>query len=97
VQVRFEDEDLARLEAELDYTGGHSPAVVRGFRKTMQRIRAALDERDLRTNATRFEKLSGARQHECSMRINDQFRLILKIEQHQGAKVVAIAGIEDYH
>ena len=41
MQVRFKDTDLDRLESDARFSAGHSPAIVRAFRKTMQRIRAA--------------------------------------------------------
>ncbi|MDP9236360.1 MAG: type II toxin-antitoxin system RelE/ParE family toxin [Chloroflexota bacterium] len=97
MQVRFKDDDLARLESDARFNAGHALAVVTAFRKTMQRIRAATDERDLRTNATRFEKLAGPRRHQCSMRLNDQFRLIIQLEGEAAAKTVAVIDIEDYH
>lgn len=97
MQVRYEDEGLARLEADARFTGGYSTAVVRGFRKVLWRIRNAHDERDLWTNATRFEKLAGRRQHEHSLRVNDQFRLVIRLEEQRGTKVVVVVAIEDYH
>jgi toxin HigB-1 len=97
MEVRFEADELARLESDPRFMGGYSPALVRAFRKLMQRIRAAADERDLRTNATRFEKLAGKRQHQCSMRLNEQFRLIIQLERQSERKLVRVIGIEDYH
>ncbi len=97
MQVRFGDDDLARLESDPRFLAGHSPAVVRSYRKTMQRIRAATDERDLRTNASRFEKLAGARRHQHSMRLNDQFRLIIQLKGESATKTIVVISIEDYH
>lgn len=45
----------------------------------------------------RFEKLKGARQKQHSMRLNDQWRLILEFEGEGTTKVVVVCGIEDYH
>jgi proteic killer suppression protein len=97
MDVRFNDDDLSRLESDQSFTGGLSAPLVRGFRKAMQRIRAAMDERDLRTNATRFERLSGKRRHQYSIRINDQYRLILELESHTTSKTIVVVAIEDYH
>jgi proteic killer suppression protein len=44
-----------------------------------------------------FEKLKGARRHQHSLRINDQFRLILEIVRIDGTKRIKIIKIEDYH
>ena len=44
----------------------------------MQEIRAAPDERTFYgLRSMRFEKLSGGRKGQCSMRLNDQWRLIV--------------------
>lgn len=98
VEVRFADEDLSRLETDPKYTGGRSPAVVRAFRKRMQQIRAASDERTFyQLKSLRFEKLKGDRAGQHSMRLNDQWRLILEFEGKGSDKVAVVVGIEDYH
>lgn len=64
----------------------------------MQFIRDAADERDFYSfSSLRFEKLRGQRNHQWSMRINDQWRLILEFEGKGRDKVVLVMGIEDYH
>jgi proteic killer suppression protein len=64
----------------------------------MQAIRAAMDERDLvAVRGNRFEKLKGDRSHQYSVRLNDQYRLILEFEGSGQGKVVVVVGIEDYH
>lgn len=73
-------------------------AVDRGYRKVLQAIRAAADERDLfALRGLRFEKLKGKRQHQHSMRLNDQWRLIVEIRGQGANKKIGIVGIEDYH
>lgn len=75
-EVRFEDESLERLEVDAKYTGGYDSAIVKAFRKRMQMIRSATDERDFYAlRSVKFEKLKGARAHQYSMRLNDQWRL----------------------
>jgi proteic killer suppression protein len=98
MDVRHEDQKLDRVEFDRNYTAGLSPGLVKAFRKTMQSIRAAVDERDLRARrAARFEKLSGRRSDQHSVRLNDQFRLIIEMEGTAPSKTVVIVGIEDYH
>ena len=97
-EVLFRDESLERLERDPKYTAGHSEAVVRAFRKRMWFIRNAVDERDLReAKGNHFEKLKGAREHQHSMRLNDQWRLIIEIEGKGTNKKLVVVGIEDYH
>jgi toxin HigB-1 len=96
MEVEFAGADLDRLETDAKFTAGFGTEIVRGFRKAMQSIRAADDERDLfALRGLGFEKLKGTRQHQHSVRLNKQWRLILELSGPP--KRVRIMGIEDYH
>ena len=99
MEVQHADDDLDRLEHDAAFTGGHAQAIVRAFRKVMQMIRAATDERTFYAlKSLRFEKLRGDREGERSMRLNDQWRLILRFkDEEDGSKTVVVLAIEDYH
>jgi len=98
MEVRFKDDSLDRLETDESYDGGLSQALVKAFRKRMQFIRSAHDERDFYAmKSLHFEKLKGKRAHQHSMRLNDQFRLILEFEGSKTEKTVVVVTIEDYH
>lgn len=72
--------------------------VVSAFRRRMAIIRAAPDERVFRNSkGLHYEKLKGRREGERSMRLNRQFRLILRIDDRDGRKIVVILAVEDYH
>ncbi len=72
LDVDYKDEELRKVEIDPNSQCGDE-AVTNGFRKRMQSIRAALDERDFYAQKSlHFEKLKGKRQHQRSMRINDQ-------------------------
>jgi proteic killer suppression protein len=101
VDVIYANDDLSYLELDPEFTAGCSQAVVKVFRKRMQQIRAAIDERDFyELRSLRFEKLKGKRKHQHSMRLNDQYRLIVELIKEnpdaQSSKI-KIVGIEDYH
>ncbi len=97
-EVGFKDESLAKLEREAECTAGHPEGVVKAFRKRMQQIRAAADERDFYAlRSLNFEKLKGGRSDQYSMRLNDQWRLILEFQGTGQTKKVIIVAIEDYH
>lgn len=97
MEIRFRKDSLDRLETE-EGGGGRPAAVVKAYRRRMQFIRAAQDERDFRKmKSLRFEKLKGERKHQWSMRLNDQWRLILEFEGEGADKVVWIVDIKDYH
>ncbi|HKA22245.1 MAG TPA: type II toxin-antitoxin system RelE/ParE family toxin [Blastocatellia bacterium] len=98
MDVSFGDKDLDRLEIDPKFDAGFSQAVVTAFRKRMQVIRTAPDERVFYAlKSLHFEKLKGARSHQHSMKLNDQWRLIIEFQQEAERKVVRIIAIEDYH
>jgi proteic killer suppression protein len=73
MEVQFRDAKLDRLEIDPRYDGGFSHAVVTAFRKRMQMIRAADDERAFyQMKSLHFEKLQGSRSHQHSMRLNNR-------------------------
>lgn len=89
---------MARLETDADYTAGFGRPVVRGYRKVMAWIRDAEDERDLYAlKSLHFEKLKGNRTHQRSLRLNDQYRLIIELLKNPDGSVVVVVSIEDYH
>jgi proteic killer suppression protein len=64
----------------------------------MQFIRAAADERDFYAlRSLRVEKLKGDRDHQRSLRLNDQWRLVFEFDGKGQTKTVVVKGIEDYH
>jgi len=99
LRVEFADPGLDRLETDPDYEDhGYAPAAVRGFRKVMQVIRAAKDERDLYAmNSLRFEKLKGDRAGQHSLRLNKQWRLIVTIKKGDPDNTIIVIEIVDYH
>lgn len=98
MDVEFEDEQLRRLEAEVSFTAGLEPAIVKAYRKRLQLIRAAVDERAFYAmKSLHYEKLKGDRSGQSSMRLNDQWRLILRIAHKDPDKVVVIVSVVDYH
>jgi proteic killer suppression protein len=100
MDVIFGDDDLDRLEVDPEFTGGSPLSVVSAYHNRMQMIRAAPDERDFyKLKSLRFEKLKGKRKHQHSMRLNDQYRLILELLKKDNPRgtVIKVVGIEDYH
>lgn len=98
MDVKFEDSSLCQLEADATYTAGFEAAIVKAFRKRMQLIRAAADERAFYAmKSLHYEKLKGDREGQHSMRLNDQWRLILRVETDETGKLAVIVSIIDYH
>jgi proteic killer suppression protein len=98
MDLMFKGSDLKKLFENPNYDGGYAPGIVKVFRKRVNFIQSALDQRDIRAiRGNRLEKLKG-RGDEHSIRLNDQWRLILTFETAKdGAKQAVLHGIEDYH
>lgn len=98
MEVSFGSGALDRLEVDPSFDGGYSPAIVKAFRKRMQLIRAAEDERAFYAlKSLHFERLTGERSHQHSMRLSDQWRLVVELRSSETKTLVYVAGIEDYH
>jgi toxin HigB-1 len=97
MEVRHEDPKLERLEIDDKYTAGFGSNVVKAFRRQMNFVRKAVDERDFYAmKSLHFERLTGKRAGQHSIRLNDQFRLVFRIEK-QPQKTAVIVELVDYH
>ncbi|EQD33807.1 Plasmid maintenance system killer [mine drainage metagenome] len=64
----------------------------------MQLIRASIDERAFYAmKSLHYEKLKGNLDGHSSMRLNDQWRLLLRLRQDEDGKTVVVISIADYH
>ena len=98
MDVEFDNDDLDKLETDKTFKMGLSDALVNAYRKRVQSIRAAPDERTLAAvRGNKFENLKGNSSHQHSMRLNNQYRLIMEIKKGNPSNVIVIVGVEDYH
>jgi len=98
MDVAFKDRSLDQLETDASFSAGFGDAVVKAYRKRMQQIRAATDERTFYAlRSLRFEKLEDDRKGQFSMRLNDQWRLIVELHGEAPKKTVYVIEIVDYH
>ena len=98
MKLSFRNKDLDRLETDSRFDNGLGQAIVKAFRKRMQTIRAAQDERVFYAlKSLHFEQLKGERRGQFSMRLNDQWRLVLEFDGVGTDKTVIVVSIEDYH
>jgi proteic killer suppression protein len=97
LRVEYGDEELRRLAEDVDFVAkGSSRDVIKAYRKTIQRIHAAKDERDLYAlRGLRLKQLQGDRAGQHSMRLNDPFRLIVTFKT-DGDSIAVVIGL-DYH
>lgn len=98
MRFRFHANRLKRLYYEEKGTHRYPPGVVDAFFDVMAMIDAATDEREFYTlKSLHYEKLEGDRQHQRSLRLNDQFRLIVELQDDDQGRFMRIVNIEDYH
>ena len=98
MDVIFEKDSLKRLEEDPTYDAGFERAIVKAYRMRLQLIRAAQDERAFyNMKSLHYEKLKGNLDGMSSMRLNKQWRLILKLRKEDSGKLVVVISISDYH
>jgi proteic killer suppression protein len=98
MEIEYRSTDLERLACDGGFTAGYSVAVITKFRMRIQAISAADDERTFYAlKSLHFEKLKGDRAGQYSMRLNDQWRLIVEFKKQPSGKIVVVIEIADYH
>jgi toxin HigB-1 len=97
VRFAIKKKALRALYVDSSAARKYPAAVVDRFFDVMGVIQAANDERDLRAlKSLRLERLKGKRRHQHSMRLNDQWRLVLEFEDDPLGRLIVIVDIEDY-
>lgn len=98
MEIRFGDDDLDRLESDARFSANLPPEVVTRYRKVLNFIRQATDERDLRAwPALHFEKLKEPMDGDYSMRLNRQWRILADLEGTAPNKIVIVRKIENHY
>ena len=98
MDIEFQDSELERLAFDKSYVGKRSPALVKAYRNRVNLIKHAPDQQVLYAfKGLHLEKLKGKRKGKHSMKINDQFRLIVKFAKKNGNDTVIVIKMEDYH
>ncbi len=98
MELIFKNKDMDRLETDRTFLMGFSTEIVKLYRKRLWAIRNATCERDFYAfKSWHYEKLSGNRSHQHSIKLNQQWRLIIEIIEANPSNVIKVMGIEDYH
>lgn len=99
MRVVFEDDDLRRLAEDASFAPKRWGAdIIKAYRKKIQVLRAATDERDLHAmRSLRLEQLKGNRAGTSSIRLDDQFRLIIRFKTNDEGRMVIVIEMVDYH
>lgn len=98
MEVEFQDDDLKRLLDSDEGKSRYPVEVVKMYRKRMQFVRSARDDRDLRAmKSLHFEELKGDRKGQHSIRLNKQYRLVFRVVGGKEKRKIVVLSIEDYH
>jgi proteic killer suppression protein len=98
MRFKFADRSLEALYTTGARSGKFGHDAVRAFLRAMARIDAAKDERDLYAyKGLHYEKLKGNRSGQRSIRLNQQWRLILSLEEDSEGNYLWIIELVDYH
>ncbi|HCG47569.1 type II toxin-antitoxin system RelE/ParE family toxin [Corynebacterium flavescens] len=92
-----QDDGLRRLTEDASYAPRRWVAdIIKAYRKKIQVLRADTDEQNLYAiRPLRLEQLKGKRAGTSCIRLNDQFRLIIKFETDEEGRMVIIIEMAD--
>lgn len=94
----FADPTLGLIETEDAGRTKLPVPVIKSARRKLTLLRAAIDDRSLRNwKSLNYEKLKGERAGQRSIRLNDQYRMILTLDESTAPQTVTVIAIEDYH
>jgi proteic killer suppression protein len=98
MEVVFGDSLLALIETEEAGRTKLPVAVIKSARRKLTVLRAATDDRSLRNwKSLHYEKLHGEMDGLRSIRVNDQYRMVIALDETTNPQTVTIVAIEDYH
>lgn len=99
MRIVFEDDHLRRLVKDASYKPRRWDAeIIKSYRKKFHLLSEATDERDIYAiRSLHLEQLKGNRAGTCSIRINDQHRLIIRFSTVGQDRTVTIIEMVDYH
>jgi proteic killer suppression protein len=96
VEVSFGNEALDELERNPDAKSKFDHKIVRAFRRVMNFVRSAADERDLYAHPGldfKYREDLGC----YSLRLNDQWRLLVEVREGRPKNCIHVLDIKDPH
>jgi proteic killer suppression protein len=98
MKIVFRDQRLALIQTSRAAELRLPISVIESCRRKLVVLAAAPDERTLRNwKSLRYEKLKGERERQRSIRLNDQWRLVIELDDDQKPPVIVVVAVEDYH
>lgn len=98
MEIEYRDKRLALIPTVRAAETRLPVSVIKSLREKLVVISAAPDERTLRNwKSLHYEQLKGDRQGQKSIRLNDQYRLLLEVDDSHSPPKVILLGVDDYH
>ena len=98
MEIEFDDDDLALIFTDQAHRLGLPIGVIKSARRKLQLLHDAPDERTLRNwKSLNYKKLSGSREGQRQIRLNEQYRVIFTLDETVNPPVVHILEIGDTH
>lgn len=98
MRIEYADERLSRIRTPEAHKLGLPIAVIRQAQKKLILMEQAPDERTLRNwKSLNYKKLSGDREGQRSVRINDQSRIVFELLEDERPPAIRILEIDDTH
>jgi len=98
MKVRFANENTSLVETDQAHRLRLPVAVIQAARRKIRLLREGLDERDLYAmKSLHYEKLQGGLDGLRSIRLNDQWRLIIEIDQVCEPLEIVIKEISNHY
>ena len=98
MKVDYADKRLGRIATDDAHKLGLPISVINSARKKIVLLEQAPDERTIRNwRSLNFKKLSGDRDGQKSIRVNDQYRIIFTLDNDEHPPRITILEIDDTH
>ena len=99
MRIEFADETLRKAAEVAEFRPKKwGPDLLKAYRKKINYLANAVDDRDLRQmKSLHLEKLSGDRKGTSSIRLNNQYRLILNFRTDIDGRTVIVLELSDHY
>lgn len=99
MEIEFDNASLEQLATDTGFQMGLPSHVAQKYRDRIALIVAAVDERAFRAlqGSLDYKKINGGNGDERQMRLNNQYRVRLRIIDNGDGKTVRIIGVGDFH
>jgi proteic killer suppression protein len=98
MEVHYKDKKLALLETDQAHQTKLPVAVISSYRRKVVQLKAAPDERTLRNlKALHYEKLKGDREGQRSIRLNEAWRAIFRLDESSSSPRIEMLEITNHY